>query len=208
MLTSYSHAAGAMRHTRSYRGVVGPIISSLNINASQRLGSLSAKQQEQQQQQWRYVTSSLPEQRRQQHHHHHHHHHHHQQQQQQRNCESDTLSLLPIVATTGEMGVPAARIPMTRNGCARSSKYCGGTSTWVVSGFGSGSMTRANSCGVSRGLHTPSSANSWFPPEIARAPVECGVVSPRRTVPAHIPKTPYYAGGAVPPADNTVSSMM
>lgn len=38
-----------------------------------------------------------------------------------------------------------------------------------------------------------------------RAPVECGVVSPRRTVPDHIPKTPYYATGAVPPQDNIVS---
>ena len=38
-----------------------------------------------------------------------------------------------------------------------------------------------------------------------RAPVECGVVSPRRTVPDHISKTPYYATGAVPPQDDIVS---
>lgn len=38
-----------------------------------------------------------------------------------------------------------------------------------------------------------------------RAPVQCGVVSPARAVPDHIPKTPYYATGAVPPADNVVS---
>lgn len=38
-----------------------------------------------------------------------------------------------------------------------------------------------------------------------RVPVECGVVSPRRGVPDHIPKTPYYATGVVPPQDNIVS---
>lgn len=41
-----------------------------------------------------------------------------------------------------------------------------------------------------------------------RAPVECGVVSPRRSVPDHIPKTPYYANGAVPPQDNIVSGLL
>ncbi|CAN0350898.1 unnamed protein product [Hapterophycus canaliculatus] len=38
-----------------------------------------------------------------------------------------------------------------------------------------------------------------------RALVQCGVVSPRRAVPDHIPKTPYYATGAVPPQDDYVS---
>lgn len=173
------------------------------------MGSLFAQQQGQQQQQWRCVSSSRPEQlhpqRRQQHHHHQ---AQRQLQQQQQNRGISTLSLLHIETTTGKMGMPS-RIPMARNRCySPSGDYCGGTSTWVGSGFGRTSMTRANSCGVSRGLHTPSSANSSLPPKAARAPVECGVVSPRRTVPAHIPKTPYYANGAVPPADYTVSGMI
>lgn len=184
-------------------------MSSLKINESQRIGSLFAKQQGQQQQQRRSVSFWLPEQQHRQPRQRHLNHHHQQlqQRQQQQRCESSALPLLHIETATGKMGLPA-RIPMPRIGCVPGGDYCGGTSTSVSSGWGSGSITRTNSCGVSRALHTPSSANSSFPLEIARAPVECGVVSPRRTVPAHIPKTPYYANGAVPPADNTVSGMI
>eukprot|EP00904_Undaria_pinnatifida_P007059 jgi/Undpi1/3483/HiC_scaffold_16.g06855.m1 len=96
---------------------------------------------------------------------------------------------------------------MARIGCApptagAGSKYCGGTSALI--GSGGASMVRSNTYGVFRELHAPSSADSSSPLEIARVPVECGVVSPMRTVPDHIPKTPYYADGEVPPADNTI----
>ncbi|CAN0416261.1 unnamed protein product, partial [Ectocarpus sp. 12 AP-2014] len=47
--------------------------------------------------------------------------------------------------------------------------------------------------------------SSPFPANTKRMPVEPGVVSPARLVPDHIPKTPYYASGAVPPQDNNVS---
>lgn len=44
-------------------------------------------------------------------------------------------------------------------------------------------------------------------PELGeRGVVERGVVSPPRMVPDHIPKTPYYATGIVPPADSHVSA--
>ncbi|CAM9952071.1 unnamed protein product, partial [Ectocarpus fasciculatus] len=48
-------------------------------------------------------------------------------------------------------------------------------------------------------------SSSPFPANAKRMPVEPGVVSPARLVPDHIPKTPYYATGAVPPQDNNVS---
>ncbi|CAN0113012.1 unnamed protein product, partial [Ectocarpus sp. 4 AP-2014] len=48
-------------------------------------------------------------------------------------------------------------------------------------------------------------SSSPFPANTKRMPVEPGVVSPARLVPDHIPKTPYYATGAVPPQDNNVS---
>lgn len=41
--------------------------------------------------------------------------------------------------------------------------------------------------------------------EMQRAPVKCGVVSPRLAVPDHIPKTPYFSTGAVPPRNSDVS---
>lgn len=51
------------------------------------------------------------------------------------------------------------------------------------------------------------SGNSPAEPELGeRAVVERGVVSPPRTVPDHIPKTPYYATGIVPPTDSNVST--
>ncbi|CAN0430322.1 unnamed protein product, partial [Ectocarpus sp. 12 AP-2014] len=56
--------------------------------------------------------------------------------------------------------------------------------------------SRSNSGG---GISSP------FPANTKRMPVEPGVVSPARLVPDHIPKTPYYATGAVPPQDNNVS---
>ncbi|CAN0484124.1 unnamed protein product, partial [Ectocarpus sp. 8 AP-2014] len=53
--------------------------------------------------------------------------------------------------------------------------------------------SRSNSSGGS---------SSPFPANTKRMPVEPGVVSPARLVPDHIPKTPYYATGSVPPQDN------
>lgn len=50
-------------------------------------------------------------------------------------------------------------------------------------------------------------SSSPFPANARRTPVEPGVVSPARLVPDHIPKTPYYATGAVPPQDNNVSRL-
>ena len=209
-LTTCSRVAGAMRRTRSYWGAVRPITSVLNSNESLHIGSLFAKQQGQQQQQrWRCISSSwasgLSQQgqrqhrQRQQQHQQQHQYHHHQI------CRISTLS---PPHTAGNTRVPA-RTPMARIGCApptagAGSKYCGGTSALI--GSGGASMVRSNTYGVFRELHAPSSADSSSPLEIARVPVECGVVSPMRTVPAHIPKTPYYADGEVPPPDNTVSA--
>lgn len=55
-----------------------------------------------------------------------------------------------------------------------------------------------------RGLLT--SSGSFVPQTTSsgRVLVESGVVSPRRTVPDDIPKTPYYTTAEVPPPDNMV----
>lgn len=69
-----------------------------------------------------------------------------------------------------------------------------------------GSSASSNGGGVlsMRGLTSNSSISAL---ETGRSSVERGEVSARRTVPDHIPKTPYYATGAVPPQDNAVSDL-
>lgn len=73
-------------------------------------------------------------------------------------------------------------------------------------GIGSNTI---NSASISTASPRPSSSfssSSWTSDvRNGRDPVKCGVVSPMRTVPDHVPKTPYYAAGAVPPADPRVS---
>lgn len=61
--------------------------------------------------------------------------------------------------------------------------------------------------GSGRGFLRFFSGTSPAEPELGeRAVVERGVVSPPRKVPDHIPKTPYYATGIVPPSDSYVST--
>lgn len=94
---------------------------------------------------------------------------------------------------------PARRTLLTANCTLVRAGGTHGAGNLAMSGGGSGVRSGG------RGLLTSSSDSSMSPLETGRAPVECGAVSPRRMVPGHVPKTPYYATGVVPPSDNFVS---
>lgn len=97
---------------------------------------------------------------------------------------------------TGFRALPTA-------GCATPRATSTTSNTTVYGRVSSRSVSRSK-----RGLLT--SSGSVVPTEVSsgRVLVEGGVVSPRRTVPDDVPKTPYYATGEVPPPDNMVRVLL
>ncbi|CAM9148902.1 unnamed protein product, partial [Ectocarpus sp. 6 AP-2014] len=98
----------------------------------------------------------------------------------------------------GVTNSPGIRLASAAAGAAGAA----GPATTTAAGW---DRTRATQFQIPSRSNSSGGSSSPFPANTKRMPVEPGVVSPARLVPDHIPKTPYYATGSVPPQDNNVS---
>lgn len=105
------------------------------------------------------------------------------------NASSSRFEAAAMTTRTGFRALPTAALALP--GVTTNTTVCGRV-------FSSSNSHCRRRISTSSGSFVPRTTSS------RRVLVECGVVSPRRTVPDYIPKTPYYATAEVPPPDNMV----